>query len=332
MTAPRVSVVTPTRNRRALLGETLASVAAQTLDDWEHIVVDDGSDDGTAQMMASRTAADPRVRYIVRDGDLAGANVCRNIGLRAAAAPLVVLLDSDDLLDPVCLERRVAVMSRNADLDFAVFETGFFVETAGDLNHTGKRQLIGDDLTRFLYFELPWITAGPIWRRETLLRLGGLDEALLSWQDVELHVRAIAAGCRYLRFAEFDNHMRWQFEPTKVSTLQRRSPRHLAGAMDVFARLEAHVRGGPGMDWVRRRALCSLYFFVAELWLERGELGPALGAWRHVRTRGLGPPSLHLAGALLLILARAGLPTRTLTRKWKGWARLRTHPELVAPA
>jgi glycosyltransferase involved in cell wall biosynthesis len=66
----KVSVVTPTRNRAALLEETLDSVAAQTFHEWEHIVVDDGSDDGTAELMA-RAAADPRVRYMVRDGDRA---------------------------------------------------------------------------------------------------------------------------------------------------------------------------------------------------------------------------------------------------------------------
>ena len=82
------------RNRATLLQEALDSVAAQTLTEWEHIVVDDGSDDGTAEMMAARAAADPRVTYIVRRTPTSGANVCRNIGIRAAKAPLVVLLDS----------------------------------------------------------------------------------------------------------------------------------------------------------------------------------------------------------------------------------------------
>ena len=120
--APLVSVITPTRNRATLLREALDSVAAQTLTEWEHIVVDDGSDDGTAEMMAARAAADPRVSYIVRQTPSTGANVCRNIGIRAAKAPLVVLLDSDDLLEPACLEQRMAVMARNADLDFATFQ------------------------------------------------------------------------------------------------------------------------------------------------------------------------------------------------------------------
>jgi glycosyltransferase involved in cell wall biosynthesis len=330
MTTPRVSVVTPTRNRHALLQQTLDSVAAQTLADWEHIVVDDGSDDGTGRMMCARAAADPRVRYIVRDGARCGANVCRNLGIRASRAPLVVLLDSDDLLVPTCLERREAVMRRNADLDFATFQTAAFTATPGDLPRRVDDQLIGDDLCRFLFFETPWQTTAPIWRRETLLRLGLLDESLLSWQDIELHVRAITAGCRYLRFPDVDYHVRWLPEPTRVSVEQRRSPRHLTAALEVIARLEGHVRGGPGMNWVRRRALCSLYFFVAERWVDLGDLTSALAAWRLSRTRKLAPAYLHLSGALLLALARTRAPSVTAIRKWKGLMRLRTEPELVA--
>ena len=155
-------------------------------------------------------------------------------------------------------------------------------------------QLIGDDLTRFLRFEAPWIITAPIWRRESLLQLGLFDEALLSWQDIELHVRALCAGCRYLRFPEADHHIRWQFEATKVSVRQRHSPRHLAGALDVIERLDRHVRRGPGMNFARSRGLCSLYFFVAECWVERGELGQALRTWleivdRHPGSAGLLP-------------------------------------------
>jgi hypothetical protein len=124
--------------------------------------------------------------------------------------------------------------------------------------------------------------------------------------------------------------VRWQFEPTKVSVEQRRSPRHLDGALDVVARLEAHVRQGPGMNWVRQRALCSLYFFIARCWAEQKNLGAALRAWRSIRIRRLGPSGLHAAGALMLALARSGLPSEAVIRKWKGWARLRTLPEVVA--
>jgi glycosyltransferase involved in cell wall biosynthesis len=329
LAAPLVSVITPTKNRLALLTQALDSVKGQTLDAWEHVVVDDGSDDGTSEMMACRTTADPRVRYLVREGERKGANVCRNLALRAATAPFVVMLDSDDLLDPDCLLRRVEVMQRNADLDFATFQTGIFIETVGDYGRQLDDQLLGDDLSRFLYFEAPWIITGPIWRRESLLRLGLFDEALLSWQDIELHVRALCAGCRYIRFPEIDHHVRWQHEETKVSVEQRRSPRHLDGALEVIQRLEVHVRGGPGMNWVRQRALCNLYFFVAERWVERRDLAKALRVWRIIRERRLAPTSLHAAGVGLLALKRAGVPSETIIRKWRGWARLRTLPEVV---
>lgn len=329
MSGPRVSVVTPTRNRAALLAETLESVAAQTFADWEHIVVDDGSDDGTAELMAARVANDPRVRYVVREGDRAGANVCRNIGIRAAEAPHVVLLDSDDLLAPGCLERRLEVISRNLDMDFVTFQAGLFETTPGDLGATANAELVGDDLCRFLYFETPWQTSAPIWRRDSLLKLGLFDEALLSWQDIELHVRAICAGCRYIRFPEVDYHFRYVVDPQKISFAQHRSTEHLEGAINVIERLEAHVRGGPGLSPPRERALCSLYFLVAERWLDRGDVRSALATWRRARDRGLAPADLHAVGAALLRTRGLSLPTDTAIRKWKGWSRLRTQPEIV---
>ena len=59
-----VTVITPTKNRLPLLREAMESVQRQTLEEWEHIVVDDGSDDGTAEEVARRAAIDSRLRYV----------------------------------------------------------------------------------------------------------------------------------------------------------------------------------------------------------------------------------------------------------------------------
>jgi glycosyltransferase involved in cell wall biosynthesis len=329
-----VSVVTPTFDRLRLLLQAMDSVAAQTLASWEHIVVDDGSTDGTAEEVRARAALDPRIRYVVRTGERRGANVCRNLGLAASRGAYVVFLDSDDLLLPECLARRCEIMARNADVDFATFQTSVFVETPGDLGRVYDYQLLGDDLLRFLTFDCPWIITGPIWRKSALDRLGGFDEALPSWQDVDLHIRAIASGLRYLRFPHVDHHVRWQWEATKISIEQRRSPRHLRSADETLVKFEKAVRSGPGMNWVRQRALCSLYFFVAEQWVALGELRSALDAWRRIRQRSLGTRVLHVTGALLLALQAVDRKDRRLsarlTHKWKGWMRMRTNPELVS--
>jgi len=331
--AVKISVITPTKNRRTLLCETVDSVQAQNFAAWEHIVVDDGSDDGTAEEVGRRAAADPRLRYMARAGEVSGANACRNQGIVAAAAELIVFLDSDDVLEPNCLGRRVAIMERNLDLDFATFQTGVFVKSPGDLKRQFDPVLIGDDLQRFLYFEVPWIITAPVWRKASLQRLGMFDETLPSWQDIDLHIRALAAKLHYLRFAEVDHHVRWQYEPTKTSIEQRRTPSHLAAAEKMLVKFERVVCEGPGMTWSRQRALCSLYFFVAERWIEAGRLSESLRCWALVRQRRLGSPLLHAMGAGILVLQAMGEGGKGLGRrighKWKGLARMRTDPELV---
>lgn len=335
MNTPRVTIITPTKNRLSLLQETITSVQSQTFADWEHIVVDDGSDDGTAEAVAAVAADDPRVRYFFRGDGLPGASACRNQGLHKARSELIVFLDSDDILEPDCLARRVLIMERNQDLDFAVFRMGSFLRVPGDLGAKVNKDLHGDDLLGFLRFELPWQTTAPIWRRIALERVGGFDESLPSWQDVDLHVRALVAGMRYLKLPIDDYHMRWQEDPNKVSTLQRRMPEHLIAAERLLEKFECLVREGPGMNWTRQRALCGLYFFIAERWIEIRKTRAALACWHRIRERGLGDACLHFAGVVVLLVAGPHSPARTLgmrlAHKWKGWVRFRTNPALVPP-
>jgi len=229
--APRISVVTPTANRRALLKETMDTVACQTLLDWEHLVVDDGSDDGTEEEVAARSAADPRIRYFKRPADLpAGANVCRNLGLKESRAELVVFLDSDDLLRPDSLARRVALMAANPALNFAVFPAGVFTSTPGDRPELYHLQTPGDDLLRFLSLECVWQTTGPVWRRTYLEKLGGFDEALPSMQDVDLHVRALAARACYAFDRTPDHDIRGHAGEEKTSIRHFRDPAFIRAA------------------------------------------------------------------------------------------------------
>ena len=223
--APRISIVTPTKNRGELLMQTMDTVAAQTMQDWEHVIVDDGSTDGTHEAVARRAAADARIRFIARPpGERGGANVCRNLGLREARGDLVLFLDSDDLLRPECLARRVEAMARNQDLDFAVFPADVFREKAGDMGKAFHDMSPGDDLLRFLCLECVWEITGPVWRKPFLERLGGFDEALPSMQDVDLHVRAIASGARYIFFRGADHDIRWQPDPSKISVATSTTP------------------------------------------------------------------------------------------------------------
>lgn len=116
MTAPLVSVIIPVYNRRRMLREALASVFAQTMRDFEVIVVDDGSTDDTP--MLREEIADARLVWLVQTNG--GCGKARNTGLRAARGEFVALLDSDDLWPEDKLEWQVARM-READAPDLLF-------------------------------------------------------------------------------------------------------------------------------------------------------------------------------------------------------------------
>lgn len=109
--APLVSVVTPVWNAAATLPATLASVRAQSLGDWEMLLVDDASTDGSARVIAEAMAADPRVRGLAT-GKNSGAGVARNLGIRAARGRYIAFLDADDRWRPEKLERQIGFMER----------------------------------------------------------------------------------------------------------------------------------------------------------------------------------------------------------------------------
>lgn len=109
MTSPRCSVILPTYNRIKTLPRAVASVLAQDEPDFELIIVDDASTDGTRDYLA--TLDDPRIRIVLMERN-GGPSVARNAGIAAAAAPALAFLDSDDVYRPTRLSRTLAVFAQ----------------------------------------------------------------------------------------------------------------------------------------------------------------------------------------------------------------------------
>src|SRR5690606_7788857 len=105
---PMVSIITPTFNRANLIGETLDSVLAQTYQNWECIVVDDGSTDNTDEILKNYCYKDARFQYHHRPADrLRGGNPARNYGFEKGKGEFVMFLDSDDLFIKTAVKERV---------------------------------------------------------------------------------------------------------------------------------------------------------------------------------------------------------------------------------
>jgi glycosyltransferase involved in cell wall biosynthesis len=104
---PAVAAIMPTYNHAAFVGEAIDSVLAQTLGAWELIVVDDGSTDGTLDVVRSRK--DPRIRVLAREhGGLQGLGAMYRAALESSTAPLLAVLEGDDTWPPDKLARQVA--------------------------------------------------------------------------------------------------------------------------------------------------------------------------------------------------------------------------------
>jgi teichuronic acid biosynthesis glycosyltransferase TuaG len=109
---PLVSIITPVYNAARWLPETLATVQAQTLTDWEQILIDDGSTDESVAIVTAAAREDPRFR-LVRASQNGGPAIARNHGLEAARGRFIAFLDADDLWLPEKLARCVEWMTSN---------------------------------------------------------------------------------------------------------------------------------------------------------------------------------------------------------------------------
>jgi len=288
--SPKVSIVIPTHNRVELLEETVASVRAQTYANWEAIVIDDRSTDATPQYLKQISREDPRFLCSDHSTDpaaFAGANAARNHGITIATGDLFIFLDSDDLLAPTCLERRVRQMHRRPDLDFGVWATRCFKKQPSDTPLLWNVLVSPEpDLHRFLLLDGPWQTTGAIWTRRAITRMGPWDEQLLSLQDWEWHVRAIGRHLRYEKFEEADNFYRLPFARNSITDSQR-SGRHYASharALARFVRISQHNRA---FDETARDLLLPLSRFFAERCATTGRYHAAVSLWRACHQTGL---------------------------------------------
>ncbi len=118
-----VSIIIPTYNRAHLIGGTLDSARAQTYQNWECIIVDDGSNDYTDEMMEFYCERDSRIQYHHRPKErLKGANACRNYGFEISRGRYINWFDSDDLMVPEFIERKVSYL-QNFPIDYVISKT-----------------------------------------------------------------------------------------------------------------------------------------------------------------------------------------------------------------
>jgi len=191
MARPHVSVVIIFLNEERFLEEAICSVFDQSCSDWELLLVDDGSNDGSSRIAVNLAARMPhRVRYLQHDGHAnLGMSASRNLGLREAAADFVAYLDADDVWLPTKLECQLALLSSLPDVAMTYGATLYWHSwepTAAD----GERDyLIGPGVEAPAVFEPPELLTqflegninmpcmgSMLMRRDAVVAFGGWNE------------------------------------------------------------------------------------------------------------------------------------------------------------
>ena len=236
---PLVSVCIPVYNGEAFIGDCIGSVLEQTLDKFELLIVDNGSTDGTVEIITG--FGDSRISYVrneVNIGSIANFNRC----IELARGELFLLLPHDDVLHPSCLAAFVAVFDDHPDvgLAYSAFHT---IDEPGDrlscvLNYLEDKLLSGPDTIRDVVDHFHPIQL-PMARTNILRSLGGFDGAFACFTDIHLWMRIVFGGwsayyvCESLSSHRFHDNQGQQFFKQNTAENMRKLSEHYGRTLDL---------------------------------------------------------------------------------------------------
>jgi glycosyltransferase involved in cell wall biosynthesis len=192
MPGSKISVIIPAYNAERFLGETIQSVLDQTFQDFEVIVVDDGSTDSTREVVAAFD--DQRIRYTYQDNR--GPAAARNTGIAAAKGEYIAPLDADDLALPHRFAAQIGILEAHPSL--AVVGSGYkWIDEEGcDVpwdNHSWQRWPELNQIRDWL-FDCPFVPSATMFRRAAWEDVGGFDEGLIGPEDWHFWMRLVLGG------------------------------------------------------------------------------------------------------------------------------------------
>jgi hypothetical protein len=248
---PRVSVITPYRDAAGFLADAIRSVKAQSIDDWELLLVDDRSSDDSVRIARSFAGQDPRIRMLGTSTETGfGAATARNIGLAATRGEFVAFLDADDVFLPKALETGLALAARNPSAALICGAARWW-HSAGE----GADWIDSISRIRPGLYEPPYLldqmlllqrdqvpcTCAILARCEAVRTAGGFDESLSLYEDQTLWARLMVRYPAYIG--------------THLTSLYRQHPGSASARAKQagdYHRLRAHPARAAFLDWVGR--------------------------------------------------------------------------------
>ncbi len=316
MSSPAISVIIPFLNMRRFLADAVESVYAQTLSDWEILLVDDGSEDGGAEAAVEYARRDPqRVRALLPEpADPHGASAVRNRGLREARGEFIAFLDADDIWLPEKLDRQKKILDDSPRAAMAFARVHYFFDNPAegkgwDQPFAPLEDRIYDPPELTVAFlrdanVYPCPTATLI-RRSALVSVGGFEERfrkvrtdLAVWSKLSLNYPVCADSSFAARYR--------QHGQSSVAQLFNDPVAHRKNEMEFWSWLLGYLEHFP--EKIRREPedlVCRQVLRITMSEMSGGrEMNPVVWRWAILRRIGQYPAFRRDARWLRILLHR----------------------------
>jgi glycosyltransferase involved in cell wall biosynthesis len=231
--SPLVSIIIPCYNNQSFIENAIASAINQTYNNIEIIVIDDGSTDGSLEII--KGFGD---KIYWETGKNRGAPLARNRGLELAKGEYIKFLDADDVLLPDCLEKQVTQASKLLpDSKAIVYGDAIWVDQYNQPipSYPLRPRQADEDNIAHILANSP-LTSCPLHKREYLLAIGGFDPSLPRGQEYDLHLRLVLCGVEFVYYPGSVYQYREYVDKARISQRGYSSK----GAMFHFHTLQKH--------------------------------------------------------------------------------------------
>jgi glycosyltransferase involved in cell wall biosynthesis len=254
----KISVIIPVYNGEKTIGETIASVLKQTYKNWEILVIDDGSQDATLEVL--REINDPRLNVFSYPN--AGQAVSRNRGIELARGEYIAFLDADDLWTPDKLETQLKALQENPQAAVAYSWTDY-IDESGQFVQSGRHITInGDVYAALLVNNFLENGSNVLIRQQALTEVGGFEASLPPAEDWDLWLRL--AKC-YHFVAVPAPQVLYRVSPTSSSSNLAKQEIQCLRVID-----RAFARAPNSLQYLKRHSLANLYKYLAWKALDSG--------------------------------------------------------------
>lgn len=264
---PKVSVIIPTYNRAARISRAINSVLSQTFNDYEIIIVDDGSTDDTAQVLKQFNG---KIKYIFQENQ--GSAVARNRGIQEARGEYIAFLDSDDFWVPEKLTEQVRILESHPKVGI-VYSRMPIINEKGEKIGMKPAGISGRNYQELLedWGDLP--TSTVVTRKECFEKAGLFDHNLQTMQDIDMWIRI----AKYYDLYEIENKV-LAYYCRHAQQITRCTAKALEGRVILFKKLIGTLDDALHTKFVKRLSLEQ--YVLSRVYFQEGQY---VRAWLNLK-------------------------------------------------